>query len=337
MPTASSHCLESTPEKAPTGTTGTATRIVTGCKVNLYLHVLERLENGYHTLESVFLPLHTPHDVLTVQQLPQQAEGSPFAPHGVQKVAATGAATPPVLTCTAPGIDPHNNTLTKAWHLYAQATGFAPALSLHLEKKVPMGAGLGGGSANAAGLLLHLQHLAKAAGVHPLPHSELNILAAKVGADVPFFLHNVPALATGIGERLSPVVNPVAGLWLLLVCPAVAVNTAWAYNALDTLGKKFYEKKRKCLTYSEVLDISSFADGVKPQNDFEQVVFQEFPELYTIKQELEAAGAIYALMSGSGSSLFGLFHTEEQARKASQSATMSEHITYVQAVKNAGV
>ncbi|WP_084515842.1 4-(cytidine 5'-diphospho)-2-C-methyl-D-erythritol kinase [Desulfovibrio cuneatus] len=329
MPTAFSLCPESTHETPPAGT---ATRIVTGCKINLFLHVLERLGNGYHTLESLFLPLHTPHDVLTVQQLPEQALGGPGTPQGVQAGGVTGAGNPPVLTCTAQGIHPHHNTLTKAWHLYAQATGFAPALALHLEKMVPMGAGLGGGSANAAGLLLHLQHLAQAAGVAPLPHTALNAMAAKVGADVPFFLHNVPALATGIGEQLTPVANPVAGLWLLLVCPAVAVNTAWAYNALDTLGKKIYGKKRKCLTYSEVLDISSFADGVKPQNDFEQVVFQEFPKLYTIKQELEAAGAIYALMSGSGSSLFGLFRTEEQARKASQSAAVGEHITYLQAV-----
>lgn len=315
MPTAASPCPAATPAHS---CAGTAARIITGCKINLYLHVLERLESGYHAIESLFLPLHTPHDVLTVQRRSEQAQG--------------GNPMPPVLTCTAPGIHPHKNTLIKAWQLYAQATGFAPALALHLEKKVPMGAGLGGGSANAAGLLLHLQQLAQAAGGAPLPHAKLNALAAKVGADVPFFLHNVPALATGIGEQLTPVANPVAGLWLLLVCPSVAINTAWAYNALDTLGKNIYEKKRKCLTYSEVLDISSFADGVKPQNDFEQVVFQEFHELYTIKQELEAAGAIYALMSGSGSSLFGLFPNEEQARKASQSATISEHITYLQAV-----
>ena len=329
MPTALPPCPQSAPEAAPNGT---ATRIVTGCKINLFLHVLDKLENGYHTLESLFLPLHTPNDVLTVLPLSAQSGEAFEAGQEQRATGAAGTGTPPVLTCTAPGIDQHNNTLTKAWHVYAQATGFAPALALHLEKRVPMGAGLGGGSANAAGLLLHLQHLAQKAGVPPLPHAKLNALAAKVGADVPFFLHNVPALATGIGEQLTQVANPVAGLWLLLVCPAVAVNTAWAYNALDTFQKKISEKKRKCLTYSEVLDISSFADGVKPQNDFEQVVFQEFPKLYSIKQELEAAGAIYALMSGSGSSLFGLFHTEEQARKASQSATMSEHITYVLAV-----
>lgn len=320
MPTAFSPCHAATPQPA---TAGTSTRIITGCKVNLYLHVLERLENGYHTLESLFLPLHTPHDVLTVEQLSGKTTKEAGTPE---------PGTAPVLACTVPGIDPHNNTLTKAWHLYAQATGFAPALAMHLEKNVPMGAGLGGGSANAAGLLLHLQQLARAAGVPTLPHTKLNALAARVGADVPFFLHNVPALATGIGEQLTPVANPVAGLWLLLVCPAVAVNTAWAYKALDMLEKKFEEKNRKCLTYSEVLDISSFADGVKPQNDFEQVVFQEFPKLYTIKQELEAAGAIYALMSGSGSSIFGLFHTEEQARTALQCSAIREQDTYLQAV-----
>ena len=278
--------------------------INTGCKINLFLRILDKMPNGYHQLETFFLPLAEPHDVLNLRHLPLgSGRGLEFS-------------------CSDKYIPTKNNTLTKAYGLYAEATGFAPKLALHLQKNVPHGAGLGGGSANAAGFLLYLQKLAEQTGqaaqarANILSPSELIELAAKVGADVPFFLYARPALATGIGERLEFCDNPFAGWSVLLLCPDIKVSTAFAFKILDAEREEKKLFSENLLTSGAHQANSTFAHGVQMHNDFESVVFKIYPELLRLRQQLLEHGAQFALLSGSGSSLFGLFENAEKAQEA---------------------
>ena len=156
-----------------------------GCKVNLTLRITGVRPNGWHELDTVFLPLDEPSDTLRLALRP----GGGLALH-----------------CAEPGIDPENNTLTKAYRLFAEASGFRPGVEAVLEKGIPHGAGLGGGSADAAALLGWLN----ARAPEPLSLPELVGLAARIGADVPFFLYNVPCRASGI-RRAARSVPRVAG------------------------------------------------------------------------------------------------------------------------------
>lgn len=269
--------------------------IRTGCKVNLWLRVTGRLENGYHTLDSFFLPLPEPHDTLTISPLPPGTEpGLRF-------------------TCSVPELEWEKGTVHKTHDRFAAATGFSPPVSLHLEKGIPMGAGLGGGSADAAAFLLSLNRLAKKAGHAGLSPDGLTALAAGIGADVPFFLHNTPARVGGIGEIITPAANPARGMYLLLLCPALHVPTPWAFAAFDALAA---QNAQSNLTFSPGTDRKPFVHEACFQNDLEPAVFETYPELTELRTRLLAAGAVSALMSGSGSSLFGLFAEKARARTA---------------------
>lgn len=299
----------------------TARTITTGCKINLYLKILDVLPNGYHRLETLLIPLDTPSDTLTITPLTDApvpgvpAEALPNGP------AQTGTAPAPLaegirVTCPQADIPLADNTLTRAYVAYAEATGFAPRLHVHLRKGVPHGAGLGGGSANAAGLLLYLQEKCAEAGGTPLAPKALNALAATVGADVPFFLGTTPARATGIGETLTPCGHPYAGWHLVLVCPDIRISTAWAFKALDEFrGEKSFSGKN-CLTSSGHQATSSFAHGVHEGNDFESIVFPVYPEIFALRKKLKEEGARIARLTGTGASLFGLFSDRKKAEKA---------------------
>lgn len=299
-----------------------------GCKINLYLRVGNRLPNGYHELETLFVPLDEPHDTLEVFRGGGNTAGaSPGEAQGRQGIR---------VEFSAPGIDPERNTLTKAYAWYAARTGFAPALAVRVKKGIPHGAGLGGGSADAAALLRYLQEEAPKAGCTPLAREELLEGSAAVGADVPFFLLDGAAKATGVGEKLVPVPNPCAGYFLVLVCPDAPVSTAWAFAALD-------ERRDGAKTAGPAGGLFSRPDGEKGKfekihihgltsaghqatydfacappcnelgNDFEDLVFARLPELVRLRARLCEAGAELARMSGTGSSIFALFREESTA------------------------
>ncbi len=274
---------------------GPVTRTLrSGCKINLFLRLTGTRPDGYHTLKTLFLPLAEPHDELRVMELPG-AEGLS-------------------LTCSLPDLDPQGNTVAKAYRLYAQATGFAPGLRVHLEKGVPHGAGLGGGSADAACLLRYLNERALAEKRPALSQDKMMALAARVGADVPFFLQAVPALATGIGEALTPVPHPLPGFGLVLVCPPVHVSTAWAFGEWDR--REEHNFFTNTLTFAGWEDRKPLVHGFWLENDFERVIFRAYPELERLKERFLTLGADAALMSGSGSSVFGLFSKPERAQAA---------------------
>lgn len=276
-----------------------------GCKINFFLRVTGKRPDGYHTIESLFLPLSAPYDELHIME----ESGSGLT-----------------LTCSLPELDPQQNTIFKAYALYADATGFAPGLAVHLKKGIPHGAGLGGGSADAAVLLRYLNERAAAKNAKPLTMEQMTALAARVGADVPFFLRSVPALAKGIGDKLTPVPHPVPGWSLVLVCPPVRVSTAWAFSAWDNREKQGFFLRS--LTISGENDRKPIVHGHWLENSFEAVVFRIHPELEELKKQLLVLGADAALMSGTGASVFGLFKQRERARAAAGKLSGAGEVFY---------
>lgn len=275
------------------------TTIAVGCKINLFLYITARRDNGYHELDTLFFPLPKPGDTLELR---------PGAPKSGLK-----------LTCSKPKLAGENNLVAKAYRKFADRTGFKPDLHVHLVKESPIGAGLGGGSADCAAMLTYLNGQA---GNQALGEAELAALAATLGADVPFFLLNTPARATGIGEVLTPVAVDMAGLSLVLITPAVHVSTAWAYQTHDVLGQPSTRPgniAEDFLTGAGETDSYPIRPGgMALANDFERVVLPAFPELSELKQELASQGAAQAVMSGSGAALFGLFDRREEAEKAKE-------------------
>lgn len=295
--------------------------IKTGCKLNLFLNICCLRQDGYHELETLFYPLAQPFDELIIE--PKNTAGLD-------------------LQCPIrPGLSAENTTLHKALSAFNLATGLHLGFKLCLHKQVPLGAGLGGGSANAAGFLNYLN---TQAGDKALPFAQLLKVAAGVGADVPFFLQNSPALATGIGENLTTVPVNLAGKWLVLIYPGVHVSTPWAYaqwdklyaatqsgtlpqrNSKNELHTYFYN----CLTSSALTDKKPFLTWSWFYNNLEDAVFPAFPELAKIKEKLLISGARAALMSGSGSTIFGLFNTEDQARQAVNLKDLQSYNSLVQ-------
>ncbi|MEA4857660.1 MAG: 4-(cytidine 5'-diphospho)-2-C-methyl-D-erythritol kinase [Solidesulfovibrio sp.] len=261
------------------------------CKVNLHLAVGPRRADGYHNIETLFFPLPEPADVFSVRRFDGPGEID--------------------FMCSDPDLETDDNLVARAYRVFAAATGFAPRLEVMLKKRIPHGAGLGGGSADAAAMLGYLN---ERAGDLALDDAALARLAVGLGADVPFFLQGRPALATGVGERLVPFDPGLSGWHVVLACPACRVNTAWAYAALDTARTFPAKPGAQCLTSAFEANKRSFCvTGAPLRNDFEPVVFAAHPEIGRAKERLLAFGAAGALLSGTGSAVFGLFRTRHAA------------------------
>lgn len=323
-------------------------RLASGCKINLYLTITGIRQHGphagWHELDTVFVPLSEPCDTLVIRK--RGADATSAGAAGLPELAGQAEnAAGLVLHCATPGIDLLNNTLTRAYRAFAAAAQAAqsvqstaepgrgwtlPLLEVELIKGVPHGAGLGGGSADAATLLRWLDGEARRAGV-AVSAEALAAAALSVGADVPFFLKNEPCRATGLGDVLEPAnVDVLTGWHLVLVMPQEQVPTPWAFRAFDEArltmgtvflpvpGKKMPHFPQEGLTGGGEFAISSFArrEPVRLENDFEKVVFATYPGLAKHKAFLLQAGAAAAVMSGSGSSIFGLFREAAQAASA---------------------
>lgn len=243
-------------------------------KLNLFLHVTGRRADGYHTLESLFVPIGLA-DRITVT------------------CRGDGAV---VRTPDIAEIPPEADLTVRAARLLAARTAGRLGVSIHLEKRIPAGGGLGGGSSDAATVLLGLNHLWNLR----LSRVELQVLALELGADVPFFLGGGPALARGIGERLVPCTVPPT--WVALVIPPVHVPTASIFAAPELTRT----------TPSAKLDVFSEGYG---RNDLEAVAVTRFPAVGAALARLKAHSPD-ARMTGSGGCVFALFHTLEQAHGA---------------------
>lgn len=249
-------------------------------KINLGLHVINRRTDGFHTIESVFYPV-TFADVLEVIT----ANSDTFTASGLT-IAGNAA----------------DNLIVRAYHLLKQSHSIPP-IHIHLHKIVPMGAGLGGGSSDAAFVLKLLNQKFELG----LATEQLENYAAQLGSDCAFFIKNEPSYLLGKGHELQPFNINLSGYYLVLLYPNVHSNTALAYRNV---------KRRETWIESESIlywlsqPVNEWKNHVF--NDFEDSVFETFPELREYKNQLYAKGAAYASMSGSGSAIFGLFTQKPQ-------------------------
>lgn len=243
------------------------------CKINLGLHILGKREDGYHDLATVFYPLPVK-DVLEIVKAP------------ALQITVTGI---PVAGA------PEKNLCMKAWELLKADFPDLSPVTICLHKHIPMGAGLGGGSADGAFMLKLLNNKFNL----QLSKEQLLQYALQLGSDCPFFIHNEPCLATGRGELLAPVTLDLGNYSFLLVHPGVHVNTTWAFSRIRPTGNG---------TALENI-VQQPVESWKGQliNDFEAPVTSHHPALQEIKDKLYAAGAVYASMSGSGSAFYGIF------------------------------
>jgi 4-diphosphocytidyl-2-C-methyl-D-erythritol kinase len=238
-------------------------------KINLGLHVLRRRSDGYHDIETCFYPVPLT-DILEVVESPEMHFGYSGLP--------------------IPG-NTSDNLVQKAYDLLNRAYGLPP-VSIHLHKVIPMGAGLGGGSSDAAFMLTALNDLFKLG----LTADELANYAGKLGSDCPFFIYQSPSLGKGTGTTLLPLPIQLAGKHIAIIHPGIHVSTAEAYARLNPA-----ENRRPI---QEILHQESWRDHLV--NDFTPHIYDTHPEIAAIERVCYEAGAMYACMSGSGSAVFAL-------------------------------
>lgn len=242
-------------------------------KINLGLHIVSKRSDGYHNLETVFYPVPLA-DVL--EMIESDKTG----------ISSTGL---PIEG------NSENNLIIKAFNSLKNDFDLPP-VQFHLHKLIPTGAGLGGGSSDAAFTLNMLNDYFNLR----LSVEQLKSYAAAIGADCAFFIENKPAFATGIGNVLEPIALDLSNYKIVIVKPPVAVSTVQAYKNIVPRKPKY------SLQQLPILPIEQWKDSL--MNDFEDSIFPEYPEIQQLKHLLYEAGAVYASMSGSGSAVYGLFN-----------------------------
>lgn len=247
-------------------------------KINIGLNIVEKRKDGFHSIESIFQSI----DLCDVLEIIEDAEQSP--PH---------------VTFTHSGIEipgnSNDNLCIKAYELMCKKHSL-PAIKVHLHKNIPIGAGLGGGSADAA---FFIQLLNKKFNLN-LRVNEMEHYAARLGSDCSYFVTNKPAYCTQKGDVHAPIDLDLSAYHFVLVNPNLHINTAQAYA-----GVKPKASERNLAEDIKKLPIEKWKDHI--HNDFEDSLFPQFPEIKNIKEKLYSLGALYASMSGSGSTVYGIF------------------------------
>ena len=270
--------------------------IQTGCKINLGLNVVERRPDGYHNLQTIFYPVPL-YDELTIREK--------------DSLIMDGEDT---LTLGGNPLEGEvwDNLVLRAVRLLRQEGFPIPPLNIDLRKVIPSGAGLGGGSSDAACMVTSLTRLY---GL-PLSEEQMESLVSKLGADCPFFINPRPLYAEGIGDVFTPISLDLSGWYLMLVKPEVHVSTREAYAGVHPHQPAY-----------SLLDVVKQPVGAwasRMVNDFEESIFFNHPLLSEIKEELYRQGAAYASMSGSGSTIFGLFRSRPNCEEH-----FAGHFTFV--------
>jgi 4-diphosphocytidyl-2-C-methyl-D-erythritol kinase len=255
--------------------------IFPNAKINIGLSVIRKRNDGFHDIESIFYPIGL-------------CDSLEYLPAG--KIPATDTAS---LTYSGPFPVTGKDICIKLTEMLRDLFSF-PALRMHIHKNIPSGAGLGGGSSDAAFLLKSLNSLYS----FELNQAQLEELAGRIGSDCPFFIRNNPCLVTGKGEFLQEIHLSLKGYYLMLVCPGIQVSTAEAYREVIPSGKSPNLPELA----GEPVDIWKHLII----NQFEDPVFRKYPLLAETKKELYDMGAIYVSMTGSGSAIYGLFRSEAE-------------------------
>ena len=240
-------------------------------KINLGLNVLSKREDGYHDISSVFYPVKECVDILEIIK----SERFEFTRSGIE-------------------ISDGENLCEKAWKLLDTDFGIGN-VKIHLHKQIPIGAGLGGGSADASFTLKYLTELFDL----NLNNKELEKYALRLGADCPFFIDNTPKLVEGIGEKMTSIDLDLSNYEIRLVNPDIHISTKEAYSGIVP--------KTPVLSVDKIIELPIIEWKGKLKNDFEESIFEKHQQLEGIKDELYKQGSIYSSMSGSGSIVFGIF------------------------------
>jgi len=256
--------------------------VLSPAKINILLKVLGKRADGYHELYTLMEPISL-FDKISIEA----NEGESIS-----------------IECAQSEVPSDNSNLAgRAAELFLEKTGLTKALAIKIDKSIPVGAGLGGGSSNAASVLMALNEMLDTG----LPDDELKKMGSEIGSDVPFFILKGPAVATGRGEVLRRVSLP--GLFYILINPGFSVSTKWVYGNLDLTNNP----ENNILFYSDRIfeSVATLVDNLT--NDLETVTLTKFPEISGLKKLLMESGATGVLMSGSGPTVFGLFTEEKRA------------------------
>jgi 4-diphosphocytidyl-2-C-methyl-D-erythritol kinase len=266
-------------------------------KINFGLFITEKRNDGFHNIETIFYPLRLSDEII-IRECDHLLIESNIAELNSNLI---------------------NNLIYKAVKLLEQKTGNPLNCRISLTKNIPIGAGLGGGSSNAASVLLGLNDLFNLG----YSKAELSEFGLQLGSDVPFFIHRWPSFATGRGEKLTEIDLKLEGV-IVVVNPGIHVSTAVAYNNCIPSKPKFnlLELNGRIINdYNELRDVVV--------NTFEHTVFSVYPEISNLKRRMINSGASFALMSGSGSTVFGIFETEELA-EAFTNSLPPEYLVYTE-------
>lgn len=259
------------------------------CKINIGLRVVRKREDGYHDLETIFYPVYGLHDELEVEIADEFA----FLQDGIE------------VDCL-----PTDNLIYKVYQRMQEHFPQIGNIRIRFKKNIPFGAGLGGGSSDAAHMAIALNELFQLG----LTQKQLAEEVRPLGADCPFFIYNTPCYAEGIGDKLTPISLDMSGMRLVMIKPDCGVSTKEAYAGIKPKGSS--ELFKVVQNGSELFKVAT--------NDFEDTVFVVHPEIAKIKQRLLDAGAVYAAMSGSGSTVFGLFEHDAEGSTDAQLRLLHE-------------
>ena len=260
--------------------------INSNAKVNIGLKVLRKKSNGYHDIVSIVQEI----DFFDIITLTKNLNGCTF-------------------NSNVDWLKNDENNLCIAAYKLMEENYDIGGINIDLNKRIPPGSGLGGGSSNAASIIKGACKLYNL----KISNNELEHLAVNIGADVPFFINGSIQLAEGIGEKLTPLQKKVSGKYLIII-PDIAINTSWAYSKF----KNDLDSSTSSINFARLLNsaTTSFNKLKLIENDFESIVVPTYPEIGKIKEQLCAFGAQYASLSGSGSTVFGIFNEDALIKEA---------------------
>lgn len=269
------------------------------CKINLGLRVVRKREDGYHDLETIFVPVYGLHDELEVNLVESQKSTIESDISLVQEGIAVDC-------------KPEDNLIIKCVRVFAKKYNINNNISIRFKKSIPFGAGLGGGSSDAAHMAIALNELFHLG----LTKAQLAEEVAAIGADCPFFIYNTPCFAEGIGDQLTPIDLNLKGTRIIMIKPEEGVSTKEAYSGIRISGEGL----------GRLDSLGDLGNLDKFKNDFEETVFPNHPIIADIKKRLLDAGAYYASMSGSGSTVYGLFKNDPEGCTDANLAVLKQQL-----------
>lgn len=290
-------------------------KLFPNCKINIGLRVVRKRKDGYHDLETIFYPVMGLHDELEVEPIKNHSTQHYTTLHDSIQFIQEGL----VVDCPV-----EDNLIIKCYQRMRAKYPQIGDVRIRFKKNIPFGAGLGGGSSDAAHMAIALNEIF-ALG---LTKQQLAEEVRPLGADCPFFVYNTPCYAEGIGDELTPISLDLRGLRLVMIKPNCGVSTREAYGGIVPNGSsKSFNSFRGSNGNIPLKRLELLKLLPSLTNDFEQTVFPLHPEIAEIKQRLLDAGAVYAAMSGSGSTVFGLFENDAEGRTDAQLRLLYEEFT----------